>query len=171
MPGSDERIDKLEKSVRAMRELVREQDHGQRADVTGLRWAVLAALVAGSMLALTSATWRTTVYREDIVEVNSLWGLAPRGALASVTVALLLVIAVGSVGVFLSGIAGPRSHAVLAVLASLAVVPILFVGDVKNETPFSEAVDESGAGRWLTLVAALVLAVLHASRGAQLRRS
>jgi hypothetical protein len=172
---SDERLEKLETSVQTLRKVTRDHE----AAFGELRWAVLAAAVAGSMLALTSATWRTTAYEEEIMEVSSLWGLAPRGFLAGLTLTLVVVVAVASVGVFFADVAGPKphvvlavlalAHVVLAVLALVTVVPILFVGTVENETPYRWAVDEPGAGRWLTLVAALVLAVMHASRAGRLR--
>lgn len=166
---SEERLEKLEKSVQAVRKLVREQDQDQRDLLVGVRWAVLAAAVAGSLLALTAATWRTTTYREDIVEVTTLWGLAHLGALGGLTLALVVVVAVASGCVFVSQVAGPKPHVVLGVLALLAVVPILFVGRVENVTPYWRAVDEPGAGRWLTLVALLVLASLHTMRARDFR--
>jgi hypothetical protein len=168
---SDERIEKLEKSVQKVRTLVREQRDEQHARLAGLRWAVFAAAVAGSMLAFTSATWRITEYERDVVEVSSLWGLVPMGFQAGLALALVLAVAVSSVGVFLSDLAGPTSHVVLAVLASLAVVAIVFVNGMWQNTAQSEAIDESGAGLWLTLFAALVLAIMHASRAAELRKS
>lgn len=61
--------------------------------------------------------------------------LSPLDVLAGLTLALVLVVAVGSIGVFLYEVAGPKPHVVLAVLALLAVVPVLFVGNVENVTP------------------------------------
>lgn len=167
---SEERIGKLEESLHAVRKLVREQDRDQREALAGLRHALLAATLGGATLALTAATWRTTTYREDIVEVNSLWGMASYGAPAVLALVLVLAAAVGSVWTFLAG-GGPKPHLVLAGLALVTVVPILFVGTVENASPLWRAVDQTGAGRWLTLVALLVLAIVHTTRAVALRRA
>jgi hypothetical protein len=168
---SEERIDKLEKSLQAMRKRVDEVDRGQRAELAGLRFAVFACTIAGAMLALTAVTWRTTRDTDDRVgEVTTLWGMVPEGWQAVVTFALVLVVAVGTLAVFLADTAGRRTHVVFAGLCLLTIVATFLVGAVEPDGWYDPEDSHAGPGRWLTALAALVLAVTHGSRASQVDR-
>ncbi len=161
----EERIDKLEKSLQAMRKRVDEVDRGQRAELSGLRFAVFACTIAGAMLALTAVTWRTTRDTDDKVgEVTTLWGMVSEGWQAVAAFGLVLVVAVGTIAVFLTDTAGRRTYVVFAVLCLLTVVATLLVGAVEPDGWFDPEDGHAGPGRWLTALAAVVLAITHGSR-------
>jgi hypothetical protein len=165
------RIEKLEKSLKDMRRRVDEADRGHRGEIVGLRYAVFASVASGVLLALTATTWRFYEGEDpDIEDVTTLWGMVPEGWLGTVTLALVLVLALGTVGVFLADTAGRTTHVVFAVLALLTVVAILFVGLVEPDAWYDAEDAESAPGRWLALLTALSLAVTHAARGGELRR-
>jgi hypothetical protein len=167
---SDERIEKLEKSLAAVRKRVDEVDRGQRAALGGVRFAVLACTVAGAMLALTATTWRTTRDPDAKVgDVTTLWGMVPEGWQAVVTFLLVLVVAIGTISVFLADTAGRTTHLVFAVLAVLAVVSIFFVGGVEPTGWYPDD-GHAGPGRRLTALASLVLAVAHGARASEVNR-
>jgi Mn2+/Fe2+ NRAMP family transporter len=168
---SEERIDKLEKSLQVMRKRVDEVDRGQRAELAGLRYALFACAIAGAMLALTAATWRTTHETDDHVgEVTTLWGMVPEGWQAVVTFALVLVVAVGTLAVFLADTAGRPTHLVFAGLCLLTVVAIFLVGAVEPAGWYDPEDGHAGPARWLTALAAVVLGITHASRAAEVDR-
>jgi hypothetical protein len=168
---SEERIEKLELSLVAMRKRVEEVDRGLRAEQGGLRFAVFGCTVAGAVLALTATTWRTTRDTDDRVgEVTTLWGMVPEGWQAVVTFCLVLVVVIGTVAVFLTDTAGRTTHVVLLVLALLAALSIFFVGDVEPDGWYDPEDGHAGPGRWLTMLASLVLAATHGTRAAELER-
>jgi hypothetical protein len=168
---SEDRIEKLEKSLRIVRTRVDELDHGQRGEFAALRFSVLASAVAGSMLALTATTWRTTVDDSDYVigDVTTLWGMAPEGWQGTVTLLLVLTVSIGTIAVFLADIAGPITHFVFAALALFTVVGIVLLGALEPAGWGDPEDGRSGPGRWLTLLAALLLAIAHASRAEQVK--
>jgi hypothetical protein len=168
---SDERIEKLEKSLAAMRKRVDEVDRGQREALGGMRFALLACTVAGGMLALTATNWRTTRDPDASVgDATTLWGMVPEGWQAVVTFLLVLVVAIGTISVFLADTAGRTTHLVFTVLAVLVIVSILFVGKVQPAGWFDPDEGHPAPGRWLTALASLVLAVTHGIRASEVNR-
>ena len=167
---SEERIEKLEKSLSAMRKRADEQDRGQRDALNALRYAVFACTLAGAMVALTATTWRAAESDDVVADATTLWGMVPEGWQAAVTLTGVLIVAIGSIAVFLADVAGRTSHVVFIVFCALTIVAILLVGQVEP-AGFPDPEDGlSGPGRWLTLLATLVLAVAHAARAGELRR-
>jgi len=165
------RIEKLEKSLKDMRRRVDESDRWRHGEIVGLRYAVFASVAAGVLLALTATTWRFYEGEDpDVEDVTTLWGMVSEGWLGTVTFALVVVLALGTVGVFLIDTAGRATHVVFAVLALLTAVAILFVGLVEPDAWYDAEDAESAPGRWLALLTALSLAVTHAARGGELRR-
>ncbi len=169
--GVEDRIEKLEKAMRDMRRRVDETGRAQHAELGGLRYAVFACVAAGVLLALTAATWRVYAGDDpDVEDLTTLWGMAPEGWQGFGTLALVLVLVVGTIGVFLAGADGHRVYLVFAGIAALTVVAILFVGMVEPDHWYDAEDTESGPGRWLALFTALTLTITHAARGAELRR-
>jgi outer membrane murein-binding lipoprotein Lpp len=169
VPGvSEDRIDDLQTSLRALRKQVDQLGRQQQATASELRRAVLAAAVAGAMLILTATTWRT---RDggSADEVDTLWDMVPTIGLAAVTLVLVAATGLGSLAAFLTG-AGRRTHVVLVVLSLLVVGAVLLVGAARPAGSFDPEDYASAPGRWLALLAALVLAGLHGSRAGELRR-
>ncbi len=165
---SDERIDKLESSLKALRKRVDQLDHRRHDTASALRSAVLGCAVAGAMLALTATTWRTVDDGDHVDEVT-LWGMVPNGWQAVVTLGLVLAVAIGTFGVSL-GESSRGAHIVLVVLALLAAVAVLLVGAVDSDGGWYDPEDYGTApGRWLTLLAALLLAATHGGRAGELR--
>jgi hypothetical protein len=167
---SEDRIDELQASVRALRRQLDQLDRQQRATASGLRQAVLAATVAGAMLVLTATTWRTAPADDDVLgDLGSLWSMASDGWPAVVALLLVTATGLGSLAVFL-GEAGRVGHVVLVVLALLTAVAILLVGGVEPDGWYGQEDYESAPGRWLTLLAAVALAALHGGRAGEIRR-
>jgi hypothetical protein len=168
---SDERIDKLEQSLLALRKRVNQQSREQQAGEGRLRHALIACAVAGAMVALTATTWQ--VEDSDVLEaadVRTLWGMLPDSWPPVITLALVLALGLGTIGVSLSDDTGRLAHQVLVVGALLAAVMVLSAGTAVVPTFGLDADDyESGPGRWLTLLCALGLAGLHGTRASELR--
>ena len=168
---SEERIEKLEKSLSALRKRLDEVDRGHRDAQRALLYSVFGATLAGAMLALTAATWRTARDSDDfLADATTLWGMVPEGWQAAWTLIGVLVVAVGSIAVFLADTAGRATHVVFIVFCALTVVGILLVGQVEPAGWFDPEDGHAGPARWLTLLAALVLGVVHAARAGELRR-
>jgi len=168
---SEERIEKLEQSLSGLRKRLDEVDRGGRDIQRAIVYAVFACTVAGAMLALTATTWRSTSDTDDhFADVTTLWGMAPEGWQAVATLLGVLTVAIGTIAVFLADTAGRTTHVVFVVLCLLTVVAILLVGQVEPEGWFDPEDGHPGAGRWLTLLGALVLAVVHGARAGELRR-
>ena len=165
---SEERI---EKSLAAMRRRVDQLDRGQRDALNAVRYAVFACTIAGTLLALTATTWRAAADSDGAVaDATTLWGMVPEGWQAAWTLIGVLIVAIGSIAVFLADVAGRPTHVVFIVFCALTVVGTFLVGQVEP-AGFPDAEDGlSGPGRWLTLLATLVLGVVHAARAGELRR-
>lgn len=168
---SEERIEKLEKSLSAMRKRVDELDRGHRDALNAVRYAVFACTVAGALLVLTATTWRAAADSDGVVaDATTLWGMVPEGWQAAWTLIGVLTVAFGSIAIFLADVAGRPTHVVFIVFCAVTVVGILLVGQVEP-AGFPDPEDGlSGPGRWLTLLATLVLGVVHAARAGELRR-
>jgi hypothetical protein len=168
---SEERIEKLEQSLRSLRKRVEEVDRGGHDIQKAVLYAVFACTVAGAMLALTATTWRSASDTDDhVADVTTLWGMVPEGWQAVATLLGVLTVAIGTIAVFLADTAGRTTHVVFIVLCLLTVVGILLVGQVEPAGWFDPEDGHAGAGRWLTLLAALALAVVHGARAGELRR-
>jgi len=165
---SEERVEKLEKSLQHLRKRVDQVDRRQGDVLDGLRYAVLACAVAGAMLAMTAATWRTVGGADGYVE--TLWGMVPEGWQAAWTLGGLLVVGVGTIAVFVADTAGKASHIVFVVLALLTALGIVLVGAVEPSGLYSAEEGDSAPARWLTLLATLFLAVVHGTRSNDIRR-
>jgi hypothetical protein len=167
----DARIEKLEKTLASLRRRVDEADRGQRSEIAGLRYAVFASMGAGVLLALTTTTWRT--YRGDdpeVEDVTTLWGMVPEGWQGVVAFGLILLLALGTVAVFVTDTAGRPTHVFFGVVGLLTAVAIIAAGLVEPDAWYDAEDTESGPGRWLALFTALSLAIAHFARGAELRR-
>jgi len=165
---SEERMTALDQSLRSLRKRVDQLDHGRHETAATLRHAVLACAVAGAVVALTATTWRT-VDDGDHVDAVTLWGLVPDGWQGAVALGLVLAVAAGTFGVSL-GDPSRGAHLVLVALALLAAVAVLVVGAVDSGGGWYDPEDYGTApGRWLTLLAVLLLAAVHGGRAGELR--
>jgi hypothetical protein len=168
---SEERIEKVERSLGALRKRIDELDRGNRDVQRAVVYAVFACTLAGIMLALTATTWRSARDVDDhFADVTTLWGMVPEGWQAVVTLIGVLTVAIGTIAVFLADTAGRTTHVVFIVACVLTAVAILLIGQVEPAGWFDPEDGHAGPGRWLTLLATLVLAAGHAARAGELRR-
>ncbi|HEX2132525.1 MAG TPA: hypothetical protein VHH15_13295 [Actinophytocola sp.] len=167
---SDERIEKLEQSLLALRRRVDALSRGQRDTHVDLTYAVLASVLAGAVVALTATTWR---HAEDIgadhTYVDTLWGMAPRGWQAALTLFLLGVLVLGTLVLFLGDQPRRRAHIGFVVVALLAAVGVLLVGAVEAKGLVEAEDYDTAPGRWLALVGTLALAAVHGARAGTVR--
>jgi hypothetical protein len=164
---AEEQLERLENSLRALRRRVDEVERAQHGEAQVLRLAAFASTLAGALLVLSATTWRTD--GGDSEHVTTLWGLVPDGTSALLTLALVGILGIGTLAVFADDTAGPATHFTFAGFAALLAVGVLLVGRIEPHGFYDPDDVHSGPGRWLTLVAAVALGGLHASRGAQLR--
>ena len=168
---SEERIEKLEKSLSGLRKRVDEVDRGHRDAQRAVLYAVFACTLAGALLALTATTWRSTSDTDDhFADVTTLWGMVPEGWQAAWTLIGVLTVCVGTISVFLADVAGRATHLVFTAFCALTVVGIVLVGQVEPAGWFDPEDGHAGPGRWLTLLGTVVLAIVHAARAGELRR-
>ncbi|HEV7652206.1 MAG TPA: hypothetical protein VGP26_28985 [Actinophytocola sp.] len=168
---SEERIDKLEKALSGLRTRLGELDRSRRDAHHALLYAVFACTVAGVLLALSTATWRTARDSDDfLADATTLWGMAPEGWQAAWTLIGVLTVAIGTIAVFLADVAGRATHVVFAVFCALTIVGILLICQVEPAGWFDPEDGHAGPGRWLTLLATFVLAVVHTARAGEVRR-
>jgi fumarate reductase subunit D len=161
---SEERIEKLEKSLTAARTRLDRIEAGQRTDREHFGYGVTACTVAGALFVLTATTWRsaeTDSGRSD--QATTLWGMAADGWQGVATLALVLLLVVGTMAVF-TGEGSRTSHLVFAGIAVLTVVAIAFVGQVEPTGWYDADDTTAGAGRWLAALACVTLAILHGAR-------
>jgi hypothetical protein len=167
---SEEGFKKLDKSVRALRDRIRELELGRRDESSALRLAVLASALCGAMLALSATTWRTIEDSDgDVVADHTLWGLAEESGLGTWTLLGVLVIAVGSVATFLADNTARAAHVVFVVFCVLTAVGIMVVSG-RDDGYYNSDEVQNGPGVWLTLLAAVVVAIVHGQRFAELSR-
>ncbi|GAB1509213.1 hypothetical protein [Actinophytocola sp. KF-1] len=121
------------------------------------RFAVLGTSLAVGLLALTATTWAV-----DGGEPFTLWGLTPAGWQAVVMLGLVVVVALGTLGVFLAEHPGRVGHLVMVWVCLLAAVWVVVLNGVVPEE------SETAPGRWLTLPAALAIAAAHGFRAEEL---
>jgi hypothetical protein len=159
--------EKVETSLRALRRRVDELELRQRDTGDTMRYAVLASALAGVLVALSAATWRTMEDSAGLVNYShTLWGLAEKSGLAAWTLVGVLVVAVGTVTTFVAENTARSAHAVFVVLCALTVV-----GAIAIPSPdgfYDPEQLQAGAGWWLTVLAALAVAVVHGHRFAAL---
>jgi hypothetical protein len=164
---SDERFEKLESALKALRTQVYQLDRQRRADRVRTSLDLVACTVAGTLFALTAASW-VTIPNDDVFAdgVITLWGMVPEGWQAVATLLLVLLLAVGTPAAFV-GEAGRYTHIFFVVVALLAVVAIaFFVGQVEPGGWYAEETDV-GTGRWLAGLACLFLAITHGARAGE----
>jgi hypothetical protein len=167
---SDERIAKLEQSQQTLRRRVEALSRGQRDIHVDLTYAVLASVLAGVVVALTASTWRhAESTAADRTYVDTLWGMAPQGWQAALTLLLLGVLALGTLVVFLSDEPHRRAHFWFVGVALLAALGVLLVGGVEADGIVDAEYYDTAPGRWLTLVGTLSLAAVHGARAGSLR--
>jgi hypothetical protein len=167
---SEERIEKLEKSLVGLRKQVDLLGRVDRDTFASMRYAVFGCVVAGALLAFTATTWRTTGGEDGIPgDATTLWGMAGEGWQAAATLILAGLVAIGTIGVYLADAEGPRSYYVCAVLALLLMVAVFLAGEVEPAGFYDPEDASSAPGRWLTLLAAVVLGCTHLVRGTELR--
>lgn len=166
---SDERFEKLESSLKALRTQVAQVDRDRRADRVRTSFDLVACTVAGALFVLTATAWCTITNNSGFADsVITLWGMVPEGWQAAVTLLLVLLLAAGTLGAFV-GEAGRYTHLFFVAVAVLAVVAIVFfVGQVEPAGWYDEAPD-SGTGRWLAGLACLFLAITHGARANELQ--
>jgi hypothetical protein len=168
---SEERIEKLEKSLAAARTRLDRIEAGQRVDREHFGFGVGACTVAGALFALTATTWRSArVEDSDADQVITLWGMVEEGWQGVVTLALVLLLVVGTISLFV-GEGGRVSHLFFAGVAVIALVAIGAAIGQLEPTGWYDADDtEVGAGRWLAGLACVTLAILHSVRAGEHRR-
>jgi len=167
---SDERIEKLEQSLLALRRRVDALSRGQRDTHVDLTYAVLASVLAGVVVALTASTWRHAEATDaDRTYVDTLWGMAAQGWQGAFTLFLLGVLALGTLVVFLTDEPRRRAHIGFVVVALLAALGVLLVGGVEADGIVDAEYYDTAPGRWLTLVGTLSLAAVHGARAGSLK--
>jgi hypothetical protein len=172
---SEDRIEDVERTLRVVQARLRELDREVRDSLQSPRYGAGACAVAGAMVALTAAPWRTgqetlpSAGQDWVDSVATLWDMATDGWQPAITLVLVLVVGVGSIVMFTWNTADAKVYAAFAVLAVLTVVGVLIshAGEAANSFGVSEF--KYLAGRWLTLFAAFGLAFLHGGRAAELR--
>ncbi|MGQ0842470.1 hypothetical protein [Actinokineospora sp.] len=151
--------DQVEKSLKSLRgriERLAEQVEDDRAD-RGRAQAVTG--LAAALLALTAATWFTERTRSTTSDY-SLWGLVDKlGGAAFVVLALMVLLAVGSIVVAAAPVLNRQASWALLAL-SVAAAPC--VGWLNSTLP-DDGKDLSSAG-WVSLIIAIALACLHGAR-------
>jgi len=167
---SDERIEKLESALQALRKQVSQLDRGRRADRARTNFDLVACTVAGALFVLTATAWRTASNSDGFLdEATTLWGMVPEGWEAVVILLLVLLLAAGTIGAFVSE-AGRYTHLFFVVIAVLAAVAIaFFVGQVEPAGWYDPEDTDAGTGRWLAGLACLVLALVHGARASEVQ--
>jgi hypothetical protein len=162
-------IDKLHKSLDRSRVWLDDVERRRRNDRIHLGYALPACTVAGALAVLTTSTWRSVDDSRSIAdEATTLWGLLPEGWQAVATLALVTILAIGTVVAFISD-TGRGGHWGLAVVAVTALFSIAFlVGRTKTDGWYAAEHAEAGAGRWLAGLACITLAVIHSARASDL---
>jgi len=172
---SEDRIEKVEQTLRVVQARLRELDREVRDSLHSPRYAAGACAVAGAMIALTATPWRTgqeTLPSEGqdwVDNVATLWDMATDGWQAAFTLILVLVVGVGTIVLFTWNNADAKVYIAFAVLAALTVVGVLFAHAGTPADSFEVSEYTYLAGRWLTLFAAFGLAFMHGGRAAELR--
>jgi hypothetical protein len=161
---SEDRVERLEQSLRATRRHVDELRHNQRHATGTRRDMVLACTLSAAILALTATTWRTVAGAGGVIDVATPWELMSQGWQAAVALTGALAVAIGSAAVFIDNVAGWSTHVVFVVFCVATVVGILLVGQLDPAGSHDPDDVSSSPGRWLTLVAVLVLAFVHGNR-------
>jgi hypothetical protein len=171
---SDDRIDKLETTLRSLRRRVEGLESDQHDAESTVRYGLLASALSGAMVALTATAWRTIDDTEsDAGDPTTPWQLVSEtgGGLVGWALAGVLTVAIGTLVVFLAGSVSRPTHAVFVVLCLLTAAGVILVSTVE---PDSYLVDPEEVqflpGWWLTLLAALALTGVHANRFAELGR-
>jgi hypothetical protein len=162
---SDDRIEKLEVALKALRTQVSRLDRARLADRARAGADLVACTLAGALLVLTATAWRTVPDSDgDVVGIATLWGMVPEGWQAVVTIVLVLLLATGTLAVFVGG-AGRYTHIFFVVVAILAAVAIAFlVGQVEPAGFYDPEDADAGSGRWLAGLVCLALAATHGAR-------
>lgn len=168
---ADEKVENLDKTVRALRKRIEQVAADQAGHVADLRFAVAATALAAGMLVLTATTWMSGTDPDyDRTYVHTLWALVPEGWPALVTLALVVVAGIGTMGTFLADVTGRVTHIVFVVLALAAAAAVLvLVGWVEPPGTLEPDDYDTAPGRWLTVLAALALAAMHGARAGELR--
>lgn len=156
----DKKVDQLDSSLRLLRKRLADQDNEHRRDLQGVRFGVAGSALAAAILTLTVTVWGMEHHRFGD-EVLTLWSLVPEGWFGFVTLALVLLTGVGTIGAF-AGAAVRAMHITMVVLSLLTAAAVLVVSSAVDVE------DAVGAGRWCTLVVALALAMLHGIRAEDL---
>jgi hypothetical protein len=172
---SEDRIEKVEQTLRVVQARLRELDREARDSLRSPRYAAGACAVAGAMIALTATPWRTgqevlpSEGQDWVDNVATLWDMATDGWQAAFTLILVLVVGVGTIVVFTWNNSDAKVYIAFAVLAVLTVVGVLISHAGKPADSFEVSEYQYLAGRWLTLFAAFGLAFMHGGRAAELR--
>jgi hypothetical protein len=156
----EKKVERLDRSLQALRKQVAGQGTELRHGMQGARLGLVASTFVGALLALTAAEWGTE-RGEYANHAQTLWSLVEQGWSGVVTLVLVAAVGIGTLATAASASRG--GHIAATVLSVALALSVLFV--------FSafEVDDTDGPGRWLTLVVALALAVLHGTRAADLR--
>ena len=144
-------------ALRSLRLRIEELERRRQRSVDGLRFAIPGTALAVGMVVLTATTWVV-----DGDEPYTLWGLVPEGWQALVMLVLVVLVALVTPGLFLTGQPSRAGHLVMVWVCLLTAVWVL----VLNGVVPAEA--DTAPGRWLTLLAALALAAAHGFRAEEL---
>ena len=144
-------------ALRSLRTRVEELERRRRRSVEGLRFAVLGTALATGMLVLTATTWLV-----DGDEHYTLWELVPEGWQALVMLGLVAVVAVGTPGLFLTEHPSRVGHLAMVWVCLLTAFWVFMLNAVVPDDA------DTAPGRWLTLLAALVIASTHGFRAEEL---
>ena len=168
---SEERIAKLEKSLEAARTRLDRVEAGQRSDRERFGYGVGACTVAGALFALTATTWRVGQDEDERTDqVTTLWGMVDEGWQGVATLALVLLLVVGTITVFV-GEGGRTAHLSFLAVAFAALLAIGFaVGQLEPAGWYDPDDTHAGAGRWMAALACVTLAVLHGARAGDHQR-
>jgi hypothetical protein len=131
------------------------------SDTPPSRFAAIGASLATGLLVLTATTWSADRAGDD---PHTLWGLVAEGWQALAMLALVAGTALATYWLFLADPPTRAGHLVLVWVSLLTAVWVIVAGQAAPE--FYAA----APGRWLTLLGAVAVAVVHGFRAEELRR-
>jgi hypothetical protein len=127
----------------------------------GSRFAAIGTGLATGLLVLTATTWSAA---DAGIDPHTLWGLVARGWQALAMLALVAGTALATYWLFLADPPSRAGHLVLVWVSLLTAVWVIVAGQVAPEEY------DTAPGRWLTLVGAVAISVVHGFRAEELRR-
>lgn len=160
----ESKVDKLDKSLRALRKTVSEQETGLRREMSSFSYIAAASALAGALFALTGSLW--AIEESDYGDkVFTLWGLMSEGWSGLLAVVLVAAAGIGTLVAFGATQPSRGGHITMTVICVLTAIAVLMI------TTAIDLDDDATtlSPRWLSALIAVALSMLHGTRAGELR--